>query len=410
MAPRTRRALLSSLGAVALAGCVTSNSPPESPTGTPPDTDSPPPTHTDTPVDSPSSAHTDAAWPGPGYDHRRTFHAPTTGPTSAVGEAWSVAPGPTLSAPAVGGGQVVVGGADGSVFAFDLGDGSRRWDVDVGASAGAPRLRDGRVYLPVERADGGAAIVALDPADGTKRWRAETGPIGGLVVAPHGCYSIAPQGESGSIVARTLADGAERWRTRLDGDWTGHLFAGSERVYATVGGSGRPWSLSATTGETAQDRRIAAEDGSFAQCFRDGTVFAAEDFFGTVDAWATSGGAYDRRWGASLDAYTGFELAVDDDRVYLHGEHGDRPGLYALDRADGSEGWHAGDVGPLRGRPVGGTAVVVVRTTDRLVGVDPADGTERWAVEGGVAGAAIALAGEQLVTVDGATLRVLVSG
>lgn len=101
--PRSRRALLASLGTAAVAGCLTDSdsgaTSTDEPTGTATPTDGP--TATDTPTPEPPE-QVSSSWPAPAHDAGLSNYAPdATGPTARVAELWRVEAGTTLSAPVV---------------------------------------------------------------------------------------------------------------------------------------------------------------------------------------------------------------------------------------------------------------------------------------------------------------------
>jgi eukaryotic-like serine/threonine-protein kinase len=75
--------------------------------------------------------------------------------------------GRVISSPAVSGGLVVVGSADGSLYGINRADGTQRWKFDTrGPVMSSPAIVDGLVY--VSSVDGN--IYAVDSATGTQRW------------------------------------------------------------------------------------------------------------------------------------------------------------------------------------------------------------------------------------------------
>ncbi|MEF8853436.1 MAG: PQQ-binding-like beta-propeller repeat protein [Haloarculaceae archaeon] len=404
----SRRALLASIGAVAVAGCTSS----DGPGGTAPPTDSPTPAPTPTRTASPTDVHTVSGtdrdgtpsttetaspgsptetgaatpdgtptapasvgsdWPVPGADAGRSNAVPAAGPTEAVAELWRVSAGTSLSAPVLAGSSVYVGGDDGTVRALDAATGESRWSVPAGDSAGTTRVVDGSVFVPV---DGG--LVALAPGDGREQWRVDTPDRRGLLVATHGVYWVD---ESGPTVVALGLDGDERWRTDIADPWEPRVFASEDRVFISSGPyDSRFWRLTVDTGEQLNRDPRRGADFPAEQCYRDGTVYAVDAFFGNVDATAvTDTGS---GWRASVppggEAGGGL-VAVGADRVYYTANVDDEPGLTALSRSDGRVAWTA-EVSPtILGRPAVGTDSVVVPTTDGLRGFDPADGNQQWA-------------------------------
>ena len=75
--------------------------------------------------------------------------------------------GRVISSPAVAGGLVVVGSADGSLYGLNRSDGTQRWKFDTkGPVNSSPAIADGLVY--VGSVDGN--VYAVDSATGAQRW------------------------------------------------------------------------------------------------------------------------------------------------------------------------------------------------------------------------------------------------
>lgn len=132
------------------------------------------------------------------------------------------------SSPVVSGGTVVIGGADGLVYALDLGTGRIRWAARTGGRVRAtPAIADGMVI--VGSWDG--RVYALDLASGAERWVHRT--IGdtldsrafgfdrraiqsSVAVADGGVYVGS---RDGGLYALDLRTGARRWRATHRGSW-----------------------------------------------------------------------------------------------------------------------------------------------------------------------------------------------
>lgn len=100
-----------------------------------------------------------------GPDHLGLY----TGPVPTLDSvAWKFKTGGrVISSPAVAGGLVVVGSADGSLYGINRSDGTQRWKFDTkGPVMSSPAIADGLVY--VSSVDGN--IYAVDSATGTQRW------------------------------------------------------------------------------------------------------------------------------------------------------------------------------------------------------------------------------------------------
>lgn len=95
--------------------------------------------------------------------------------------------GAPVSAPAVSGNLLLLGGRNGRVMAMDATTGADRWAVEVGSRPFPPVfVPGGLVYVSTE----GGALHAIDPESGGERWRVEGGApfaspplvVGGAVV------------------------------------------------------------------------------------------------------------------------------------------------------------------------------------------------------------------------------------
>jgi outer membrane protein assembly factor BamB len=404
----SRRTLLASIGAAALAGCTSGD---DDPSETEPPTASPTSAPMQTPTASPTDVHTvsgtdrdgtpsstetaspgsptetttsapagtptapdgvESDWPVPGADTGRSNAVPAPGPTGAVAELWRVSAGDPLSAPVLSAGTVYVGGGDGTVRALDATTGESRWTVSAGDSAGTPRAADGRVVVPT---DGG--LVSLAPGDGSEQWRVDTPDRRGLLAASHGVYWVD---ESGPTVVALGLDGSERWRTDIADPWEPRVFATEDRVFLSSGPhDNRFWRLAVADGEQLnQDPRRGA-DFPAEQCYRAGTVYAVDAFFGNVDTKAVSDAGAGWNQGVPPGGEAGGGLvAVGDERVYYTANVDDEPGLTALSRNDGSVVWAADVTATILGRTVVADETVLVPTDEGLRAFDPADGSPQW--------------------------------
>jgi len=404
---RTRRAFLASIGAVAVAGCTSS----DDPSGTEPPTDSPSPVPTPTRTPSPTDVHTgsgtdrdgtpsttettspesptdtdaptpegtptapdsvESDWPVPGAESGRSNAVAAAGPTEAVAELWRVTAGGGLSDPVLADGTLYVGGDDGTVRALDATTGESRWTASVDAPAGTPRVVEGPVFVPLP-----GELVALAPGDGSQQWRVETPNRRGLLAAGHGLYWVD---ESGPTVVALAHDGSERWRTDIADPWEPPLFASDDRVFLSSGPyDNRFWRLDAANGEQLNKDPRRGADFPAEQCYRDGTVYAVDAFFGNVDAKAVTDAGVGWGQGVPPGGEAGGLVSVGPDRVYYTANVDDEPGLTVLSREDGSVEWTA-DLSPtVVGRVAVGTESAVVPTTDGLRAFDPADGSRLWA-------------------------------
>ena len=404
----SRRALLSSLGTIAIAGCTGSSPDSGSPSATttvPPNRTTPTTTTHGTTTDRSRTASStstqseetettttpqgdpepptsiDASWPMPARDPGLSNFAPNApGPTAAIAELWTASIDTELSTPIVHDETLYVGGRDGTVRAFDARTGDTRWQQSIGANASAPRVQDDRLFVPTN-----GAIVALEPKDGSEVWRTETpnrvdadgeDDEGGatVLVAPHGIYWIST-GETTAVVGVEPNDGSERWRTEISEPWTPRLFASQETVFVSTGThSNRPWTIAPDTGSVTGSKPSYGHDFPADRFYLDGSVYGVDPFFGVVHGpgWTAGGEAFraGRRYGLSGGASNVFYVPKND--------HSGGPGLLALTQQAGETAWSTDAVGASATRPIVAAETVLVATDKTLYCFDPSDGTERW--------------------------------
>jgi len=403
--PRSRRALLASLGAAAVAGCLTGD------TGTATGTNEPTPTDTSTPTDGPTPTDTptpeppervESSWPAPGHDSGLSNYAPdATGPTEQVAELWRVETGPTLSAPVVADGTLYVGGADGNARAFDARTGEKQWTQSVGSAAGAPWALDGRLHVPTEE-----AVVTLDPADGSESWRVETTARQALLVADHGLYWLSGQSTPTAVAAGRDGSG-ERWRTDLDDPWEPRLFTGSGSVFVPSGThDSRFWTLDPASGDIVGDHPRRGNDFPAEQFHRDGRVYAADAFFGTIRATGVGDGVDGWSAGVPPGGRDAGLLSGGGERAYYTSAIDDKPNVVALSTADGATEWTANVNGSPVGRVVAADGVALVPTKEGVDALDPDSGDELWRVSADAAlGTDFVVVDDLLYATDGRTVR-----
>ena len=365
----SRRTILASLGTATFSGCVSDEA---KGTQQPTSRSYPKP---------PESI--DSEWPMPAHDAGLSNGtSQVTGPTESVAELWQVATGTTLSGPVVANEILFTGGSDGTVFAFDAQTGQERWQQSVGSTAFTPWAVNDSLVVPTE-----TAIVVLDASDGTEKWRVETpsrddntnkaGKVERptILVASHGVYWIS-NGENPVVVSLALEDGSEQWRTEIHDPWTRRLFASEEAVFISTSDNGRvPWTLAAETGEVLDKPAEPGADFKDERFYRDGTIYAVDQMFGTIQASAADDNGHS--WDQALSPGI-YALSGDKQRVYINVSDGEEPGLYALSVTDGTVEWSTELTSEHVNRPVVAGESVLVDADDKLHCFDPADGTERW--------------------------------
>jgi eukaryotic-like serine/threonine-protein kinase len=285
--------------------------------------------------------------------------------------------GPVRSSPAVAGGRVYFGSADGRVYAAGL-DGSVLWQADLASPVtSSPAVAGGRVFVQSRAGE----VVALAAATGAVEWRFKGGAD----------LPLAWGHESGDVYVSSPAVAAGRV---LVGSGDGHL-------YALDAASGRAlWQL-ATGGRVRSSPAIAL--GTVYVGSMDGSIYAADLESGRL-RWR-----FDTQGRSLRSELFGFDRksvqsspAVVDGTVYC----GSRDGfLYALDAASGGQRWRFDhQVSWVIGSPAVWEGRVYVGSSDGgfLQAVDARTGREAWRVRiPGIVWSSPAIAGTTLYVGDG---------
>lgn len=392
---RSRRALLASLGAVAVAGCLGEDAATDAATRTGAGATTATATGASTPTpDHPERIESD--WPAPAHDPGvSNGTAAAAGPTSRPAELWAVDLDTALSRPVVADGVLYVGG-DGTVHALDARTGDPRWERSVDGAVDTPWVHDGQVFAPVD-----GAVAALDASDGAVVWSTETPDRAAFLVAPSGPYWLA-DGDSPAVVA-LADDGTDRWRTDLADPWALPLLAGAGSVVVSSGSyDSRFWTLDPDDGTVTGDRPRSGADFPAEQYYRDGTVYAADAFFGNVRTTPMTADGVDWSRGVPPGGRLGLMSGGAARAYYASGVDGE-PSVTAMDAADGTVAWTATPDPPVTGRPIAAAAVVLVPTADGLRAFDPADGDALWS--SAAIGERVAVADDLVYATDGGTAR-----
>ena len=315
---------------------------------------------------------------------------------SYAGLAWRFETnGPVRSSPVVYDDLVLVGGADGNVYAIDRRSGHERWHAALHSAVNStPAARSGVVYA----ATMGGTFAALSARDGHLLWSRRFGANAKLawgresgdvyVSSPTlaGNSFIVGSGD-GNVYSLDAATGDIRWQFRTNGRVRstpavsgGVVYAGSfdGSVYAIDLTSGKQHWRFDTEGrqlESAKfgyDRRSIQSSPSIA----DGVVYVGSRDGHLYAIDATTGKA---RWSYAHDA-TSWSIAspaVRDGVVY--DASSDALFVHALDRSSGKELWRTNTKGPVwSSASVAGNFLFVGDGGGLVHALDARSGAERW--------------------------------
>ena len=363
MAAQRRRAFLATVAAAGVAGCRTTESD-SSPTAT----ESEPATTTSVPTPT-EPARIDSEWPMPAHDAGLTNATDAAGPTAPVGRLWTVETDDTPFQPILVDGVLYTVTTDGTLTALDARTGNEQWMISTDATAtGTPWYAGDQLYVPREE------DIAAFTSDGTAQWQTATPDRAGLVTAADGLYYAAA--DPPAVVALDT-DGTRRWRTEIDDPWRSRLFATAERVLVSSGTrDSRYWTLDATSGDILGPEPRPGHDFPTELCYRDGTVYAVDPFFGGIDATAATDAGHS--WDAGAPGGGKPTMSVTAETLYYAVNSPDSPTVLAVDSATGTERWRRPLDGEIDGRVVAGTAGAFVPTTEGTVCLAEDDGTRRW--------------------------------
>lgn len=178
------------------------------------------------------------------------------------------------------------------------------------------------------------------PESGTPYWKlkSEVSPV----VSDGVLYTRL--GERG-VVACNAKTGAIEWSTGVRGGSTSLALADSDIVLTTITDT---YSIDATTGSVSWSQSLQKGKSS-APKVRDRTVYFCKDAFGDSPArvYALEANTGACRWTEKLEGQIGGTVAVEQESVYATAA-----GLYAFDRATGTELWSFSTRAPVETYPV----------------------------------------------------------
>lgn len=348
----------------------------------------------------------------------------------------------------VGRDAVYVGDVDNmdGLVALDRRDGSVRWrDDELG---GPIALHDGTLY--VDHYEGTstsvppAALFALDAADGIRRWHADYGFLGGGAVVPTGQAVLLG---AGNAIGAVGGDGGRRWTAYAEGsEYPTGVAVGDGAVFASLGDSVVRFNsrslLEAGLGDPPPSAWVDPVDDPHVPAVADGRVVVGTRVEVGADRPAVV--AYDpatgERVGGALrpadvpvppdaEALVAATPAVVGDRAAVPysfvGEFGDYDpptahGVVDVSLADGSVEWPQPVAEQVWDLAAAGDAVVVgtgpfgsgpdEAPKGTVLALSRSDGSERWRVDLGRAGAEDFAGASSVAPVDGAVFAVTDAG
>jgi outer membrane protein assembly factor BamB len=396
----SRRAVVSSLCAVGLAGCGTLDSTDEQSTATTP-TATP-----DTPA-RPDAIH--GEWRCPRYDAGKSSYTPeSTGPTDPVEDLWREPTERAPSPPVVADETVYIGGYEGIVRAIDITTGTERWQQQVGSATETPRVVDNLLYVPTDE-----TVIALSTEDGTEEWRGETPDRADLVVADHGLYyiedsSTANESRPRPVVVALEHSGERRWQTPIEDPWSPPLFARADRLFvSTDSHSPMPWELGVDDGTVLNESHPErGADFAAERFYRDGRIVAIDGFFGNLHVRQVAEG--EGGWSADIGNGGSYAVSGRGETVsVLHDAYDD--GVRLLSRSSPSEhtDWEVDDVTAGIQPPVVTDDAVFVGSEREIRCFDAADGRSLWRVFAEESWGGFVVVDDIVVATDGSTVRAL---
>ena len=151
--------------------------------------------------------------------------------------------GSVFSSPAVAGGTLYVGSADGNVYAIDAASGTKKWAYQTGNTVGDdPAVVGGVVYVGSED----HTLYALNAASGAKKWAYQT--RGEIVSSPAVVDGVVYVGsEDGTLYALNATSGTKKWAYHI-GNWVDSSPAVAGGIVYVGSEDGNVYALNATSG------------------------------------------------------------------------------------------------------------------------------------------------------------------
>lgn len=218
----------------------------------------------------------------------------------AVGTAWDY----MQSSPAVSGGVVCVGSANGNVYAVDAKDGKEKWHFKTGDIVrSSPRVAKGVVYVGSN--DG--FLYALDAAAGTLVWRVDTHGAEWKAVTPSPIIAdgtVYCGSRNPFFYAFDAATGKEKWRFSFGASWVESSAAFDDGViYVGSSDADKVFAIDAATGAKRWEYKAKGATWSSPAVWGDLVYIGDVDYYGLVPPGKTVKGDL-----LALDKDTGAEV------------------------------------------------------------------------------------------------------
>ncbi|MBX7160631.1 MAG: Hsp70 family protein [Acidimicrobiia bacterium] len=266
-------------------------------------------------------------------------------------------------------GSVFVGSEDGTLSAFDLTSGARRWAVGLATFVWPAPVSDGTVVVAAG-ADG--VVVALDAASGGLYWRAATGAAVATspILTPD---SVLVANDAGVIASFDRASGMVRWQLPV-GVAVRSLVATGGHLLVAGCADGRVFGVDVATGTASWLYQTGGPVAAPATPAGDVVLVPSGDAILYALDPADGRPVWAYRTGGPLSS----PVAVADDKAYVGSADGY---LYAIDASEGDPLWQARlGSGYTSGPAVRGGSVFVDTGDGETQALDLAGVSVRWRV------------------------------
>ena len=304
---------------------------------------------------------------------------------------WKAQTSATAGAPAVASGGLYVGAVDGTVRAFDAKTGQPRWSFTRTVGVGQRFGMDGYAAVSddtvIVSSDSGA-VYALGAATGKQRWvfalpTADT-HIYTTPALGSGVAYIASAGPNAALYALDIATGQTRWSVSQAGGFDGPPLLIGQTLYVGANLADTFHAYNATTGASLWSFDTASQVHTLP------AIGPNMAYVGSIDASiiAISNGSHSQAWkfatqGNAPQALigTGAAPTLDGQTLYVGSQGGV---VYALDATSGKPRWQVALNSAIDAPPavVDGTLFVSTEAGD-VVALRESDGATVWHTKAG---------------------------